>query len=141
MSLHHSGRCLCGNVSYEVSGSPIIVAQCHCDECRRLSGTGHTIGAVFEAKNFTLNGKVGEHQYKSSKASLVTRSFCPDCGSPIFGRNTKMPDHVSIPLGTMEDASDLSVEVVVFERDRKHWDQLGEDVASFETQPNWKPGS
>lgn len=39
----------------------------------------------------------------------------------------------------MDDASGLAVEVVIFERDKPHWDQLGQDVVSFATQPDWKP--
>ena len=41
----------------------------------------------------------------------------------------------------MDDASGLNVEVVLFERDKPHWDRLGEEVVSFETQPDWKPES
>jgi len=39
----------------------------------------------------------------------------------------------------MDDASDLKIEVVIFERDKPHWDELPEDVVSFKTQPDWKP--
>ncbi len=44
-------------------------------------------------------------------------------------------------LGSMDNANGLEVEVVIFERDRQHWDRLSEDIASFETQPDWKPDS
>jgi hypothetical protein len=39
----------------------------------------------------------------------------------------------------MEDASDLRVQVVIFARDKQHWDALGDDVMAFETQPDWTP--
>jgi hypothetical protein len=39
----------------------------------------------------------------------------------------------------MDDASGLEIEVVIFERDKPHWDQLGKDVVSFATQPDWTP--
>lgn len=39
----------------------------------------------------------------------------------------------------MDDASDLDIQVVIFERDKQQWDRLPEDVVSFETQPDWKP--
>jgi len=35
---------------------------------------------------------------------------------------------------------DWNVEVVIFERDKPHWDQLGKRALSpFATQLNWKP--
>ncbi len=137
----YSGHCLCGSVSYEVTGAPVIVAQCHCEECRRLSGTGHTIGAMFSKKHFHINGELGEYKYASSKDSEVTKGFCSKCGSPIYGRNTRSPEHITLSLGTMDDANDLAVQVVVFARDKQPWDELNEDAVCFQTQPDWKPDS
>jgi hypothetical protein len=104
-----------------------------------MSGTGHTVGAVFSSAAVTLSGKLSEFSYESGKASQVTRTFCACCGSPIYGTNTRMPDHQTFTLGTMDVTTGLEVQVVIFERDKKHWDQLGEDVVSFPTQPDWKP--
>lgn len=139
MTKKFTGKCLCGAVTYAADGPPIVVAQCHCEECRRLSGTGHTIGAMFHSDAVTISGNLGEYCYSSDKNSKVTKAFCAQCGSPIYGKNTRMPDHITLTLGTMDDADGLAVEVVVFERDKPHWDQLGKDVVSFATQPDWKP--
>ncbi|WP_439148569.1 GFA family protein [Sulfitobacter sp.] len=139
MTQKYTGKCLCGAVSYAAEGIPNVVAQCHCNECRRSSGTGHTVGAMFAAKAVTISGNLTRFTYLSDKGSEVTKAFCATCGSPIFGRNTRMPDHLTLSLGTMDDAADLSVEVVIFERDKPHWDALGEDVVCFATQPDWTP--
>ncbi|MEP1572525.1 GFA family protein [Roseibium album] len=139
--MNFSGKCLCGAVSYEADSAPIVVAQCHCDECRRLSGTGHTVGAMFHTKSVSLKGNLHKFTYISAKGSEVTKASCATCGSPIFGTNSHTPDHITMTLGSMDNANGLEVEVVIFERDRQHWDRLSEDVASFETQPDWKPDS
>lgn len=94
---------------------------------------------MFISDLVTLSGKLSEFSYDSGKGSQVTKAFCSNCGSPIYGKNTRMPDHLTLSLGTMDDASGLAVEVVIFERDKPHWDQLGQDVVSFATQPDWKP--
>ena len=39
----------------------------------------------------------------------------------------------------MDDAEGLAIKVVIFQRGKQHWDQLGSDVISFATQPDWKP--
>ncbi|PCJ93145.1 MAG: aldehyde-activating protein [Hyphomicrobiales bacterium] len=133
------GKCLCGAVTYEAVGQPVIVAQCHCEECRKLSGTGHTIGAMFPSSAVSLSGALSTYKYVSGKGSEVSKAFCAQCGSPIYGKNSGMPDHLTLTLGSMDDAAGLNVEVVIFERDKQHWDQLGADVMSFVTQPDWKP--
>lgn len=139
MDIKFTGCCLCGAVTYVANGPPIIVAQCHCEECRRLSGTGHTIGAMFTSQSVVVSGKLSEFRYISGKTSQVTRAFCATCGSPVYGTNTRSPNHLTLTLGTMDDARGLGVEVVIFERDKPHWDQLGADVVSFDTQPDWTP--
>lgn len=135
----YTGRCLCGDVTYVANGPPVVVAQCHCEECRRLSGTGHTIGAMFAAEAVTLHGNLGTFRYKSGKNADVTKAFCAACGSPILGTSSRTPGHVTLPLGTMDNADGLEVQVVIFERDRPHWDCLGEEVIVFRTQPDWDP--
>ncbi|MEM9630842.1 MAG: GFA family protein [Pseudomonadota bacterium] len=137
--MKYSGKCLCGAISYEATGSPIVVAQCHCEECRRLSGTGHTVGAMFPVGSVTMSGQLQKFKYTSANGSEVTKAFCASCGSPIFGTNSRTPDHLTLSLGSMDDASDLDIQVVIFERDKQQWDRLPEDVVSFETQPDWKP--
>jgi hypothetical protein len=139
MKPEFTGRCLCGAVHFNVTAAPVVVAQCHCDECRRLSGTGHSIGAMFPRAAVQIEGDFAEYSYQGALGATVTKGFCPRCGSPIFGRNTRAPDHITLPLGAFDDAVDLSVQVVIFERDRPHWDQLGSDVARFHTQPDWTP--
>lgn len=136
-----SGRCLCGAVTYRADGPPIVVAQCHCEECRRLSGTGHTVGAMFHISNVTVNGQLGRYSYTSNNGSEVTKSFCPGCGSPIWGQNTRLPDHLTLTLGTMDNTADLEVQVVIFDQEKRHWDQLGADIVTFAGQPDWKPGN
>jgi hypothetical protein len=94
---------------------------------------------MFPANAVTLHGQIHEHSYLSDKNSTVTKGFCATCGSPLYGKNTRLPDHITLTLGTFDDASGLEVEVVIFARDKPHWDQLSDDVASFATQPDWKP--
>ena len=135
----YTGKCLCGEITYVAEGPPVIVAQCHCDACKRLSGTGHTVGALFASNAVTLRGSMREFSYVSDKGTQVTKVSCATCASPIYGKNTGMPDHLTLTLGSMDDASDLEIDVVIYTRDRPHWDQLQEGVASFATQPDWKP--
>ena len=139
MKNKYSGNCLCGAITYEADGQPIVVAQCHCDECRRLSGTGHTVGAMFSSEAVTLSGTLRKFKYLSGKGSEVSKAFCAQCGSPIYGTNSRIPNHLTLTLGSMNDATGLDVQVVIFARDKQHWDQLGQDVMSFATQPDWTP--
>jgi hypothetical protein len=94
---------------------------------------------MFLSQGLELSGEPGEFGYTSNNGSEVTKGFCRSCGSPIFGMNTRSPNHVTLSLGTMDDADGLAVQVVIYARAKKHWDTIDEGVASFETHPDWQP--
>ncbi len=139
MTKTYSGACLCGAIRFHAAGRPKIVAQCHCEECRRHSGTGHAIGAMFAKNAVEITGSLSTYTYVSAKGSQVTKAFCETCGSPIYGTNSQTPDFLTVALGAMDDADDLQIEVVIFARDKPNWDSAGQSVACFETQPDWTP--
>jgi hypothetical protein len=60
-----TGRCLCGAVTYEVDGDPVVVAHCHCADCQRVSGAGHTTGAMFPASKLVIRGAAGHSMHKT----------------------------------------------------------------------------
>ena len=133
------GRCLCGAVQYEVVGAPRIVAHCHCEDCQRLTGAGHSTGAMYAVDRFRIRGPIREYVLTSDAGNRVTRVFCPACGSPICGRNSGMEGFVTVSLGTLDDSSVFRPDVVVFARNRKPWDAMDDSVPTFEAQPTWRP--
>jgi hypothetical protein len=134
-----TGRCLCGEVTYEIEGDPVAVAHCHCTDCQRLSGAGHSTGAMFSADKIRVQGTVSEFRLESEAESGVTRTFCPRCGSPLFGRNTRMPRFMTVSVETLDDPNNVSPQVVVFARTRRTWDLMDSALPIFDTQPDWKP--
>jgi len=133
------GGCLCGAIRYEVIGEPVIVAHCHCVDCQKASGAGHSTGAMYSLDKFSLTGKVSEYIVTSNNSTEVSRVFCPTCGSSLFGKNTGSPDYVTISLGTLDDASSFIPEVRIFTNNCMPWDNMDEAIESFGEQPEWSP--
>ena len=77
--MKYTGKCLCGEVTYTADAPPVVVAQCHCEECRRLSGTGHTVGAMFVSRVVTVNGKLREFSY--SLDNVLCAEYLADLAS------------------------------------------------------------
>jgi len=136
----HQGGCLCGAVRYEVEGQPLVVAHCHCEECQRGSGAGHSTGAMFPLDGFRLTGRVEAYKYTSDNGNEVTKTFCPTCGSPIFGENNGMQGYLTVTLGTIDDSTEFKAQVVIFARNQNPWDIMDQNLPTFKDQPNWKPG-
>jgi hypothetical protein len=134
-----TGRCLCGACGYEIDGDPIVVAHCHCVDCQRLTGTGHSTGAMFAEGGVSLSGPSASYSISSESGNTVTRIFCSKCGSPLFGKNTGMTGFMTVSLGTLDSPDDLVPQVVVFARSRRSWDVVDESLPIYEAQPDWKP--
>ena len=134
-----TGRCLCGECSYEIDGDAIVVAQCYCLDCQRTSGTGHSTGAMFAEDGVRISGNPATFSVTSESGNAVTRLFCGTCGSPLFGKNTGMPGFVTVTMGTLDTSDDLLPQVAIFTRTSMPWDTTSSSVQSYEAQPSWRP--
>jgi hypothetical protein len=94
---------------------------------------------MFAADKFKVRGDVSEFRLDSETGSIVTRTFCPRCGSPLFGRNSRMTGFVTVSVGTLEDPNSVTPQVVIFDRSRRQWDSIDGHLPTFEAQPRWKP--
>jgi hypothetical protein len=96
-----TGRCLCGDVRYEITGPLGPVIYCHCSQCRRASGSAFATNASVAAKNFRItSGKDRLVEYESSPGKL--RGFCGRCGSPVSSRVLDAPEIVRVRLGLLD---------------------------------------
>ena len=97
-----TGRCLCGSVTFELSGSPNKVGACHCRQCQRWSGSVFAVGARFPESAFKLTS--GE--MKVYRQEIMERGFCSKCGSPFiywYLAEEMAAGNVWISLGTLDE--------------------------------------
>ncbi len=134
-----TGRCLCGACSYEIDGDPIVVAICHCTDCQRSSGAGHSTGAMYAEAGIRLSGQLASYERQSNAGHCVTRLFCATCGSPLFGRNSGMLGVMTVTMGTLDASEGMLPDVEIFTRSRRDWDRPNSALQSYEAQPDWKP--
>ncbi len=96
-----TGRCLCGDVRFEVQGKLGAFAYCHCTSCRRASGTAFTANSpVRVAQLQWTSGRESVLEYESSPGKF--RAFCRRCGSPIYARRVARPEWLSLRLGLID---------------------------------------
>ncbi|MFV8432954.1 GFA family protein [Vibrio owensii] len=95
------GNCLCGEVSFELTGEFSPAYQCHCSRCCRVSGTLFTSVLVVRKDNFKwLSGRESISCYVSS--SGFKSEFCRSCGSPVPSINSDQ-DTYRVPTGLISD--------------------------------------
>src|SRR5215831_14379516 len=98
----HRGSCLCGGIRYELGSQLRAITHCHCAMCRKAHGAAFaTHGGVSKNSLSVVSGADLLKEYRSS--SLVTRSFCSQCGSQLFWSKSG-EDWVAVALGTLDTA-------------------------------------
>lgn len=99
-----TGRCLCGAVTFVVTGELREVVNCHCVRCRRF--TGHHMAAT--------STRTADLQVQDPSATLiwfdpvddVSYGFCARCGSSLFWRSGDGQE-TSVCAGTLDPPTGL----------------------------------
>jgi len=113
-----SGHCYCGAIKFEIDGDPYWVGHCHCESCRRASGSAMTTFAGFKLEQVTFSGA---ERSRRTTDDGVTRSFCADCGSPIGYESNIRPDEIHLHLGLFDDLDRLKPQDHSFLEEKASW--------------------
>lgn len=98
-----TGHCLCGAVQYRVEAPPLWQAHCHCESCRRATGSGFTSFFGVADGAWAWTGALPA-TYASSPG--VERSFCATCGTPMAYRGARFPDEMHFYAATLDRPED-----------------------------------
>ena len=112
-------------VRYESGASAEFSLHCQCRQCQRASGTGHGTSIVVPLETFSLAGALSFYDQESDRGTIVSRGFCPVCGSPVLNKNSGFPDKRYIHVGSLDDPSGFRPDVVVFSDSAQPWDYMG----------------
>ena len=98
-----TGSCLCGSVNYKSNSDPLVIQNCHCDQCRRATGSVYLTNLFIKEENFEITGEVNNYTHLSDAGNNMKKYFCPKCGSQVFGKNSGRPGIITIRAGTINE--------------------------------------
>lgn len=128
-----NGRCLCGNIQFSIQGNHLGIYQCHCSECRKITGSSGNSSCVIPTERFTwINGKsnISSYMHESGYRS----DFCSQCGSPA-PNIMKNGSFYWVPAGALEDTGHTEVVAHLCVASRARWDSVPDQGVHFETVP------
>lgn len=122
------GHCLCHDIEYEFDGTPLWIAHCHCESCRR-----HTSSALA-----TFVGvKVDQFRYLKGEPAVyesspkVRRYFCARCGSPMAYAADRYPGEVHLYIGTLDNPAGFMPKGHVHTSEQLPWFEVHDDLPRF----------
>ncbi len=73
-----TGRCLCGAVTWELTGDLIATAICHCDHCQRQSGGAFSVNLIALESQLSVSGDLKTYEDRGEHGDdvYVRRRFC-----------------------------------------------------------------
>ena len=98
-----TGRCLCGAVQVSIRNLKGTMGACHCENCRRWTGSA-LLAITVPPADIAVVGSDRVATYRSS--DWATRSFCSVCGSTLWYRLTvPTPEDglYEIPVGLLDN--------------------------------------
>ena len=87
----YPGKCYCGAVTIEVTGTPEGMGYCHCNACRAYIGAPINAFTLWKPENVKIT-KGEEFLGKFQSSDMSVRRFCTKCGGNV------MTDHAGLGL-------------------------------------------
>jgi hypothetical protein len=135
MTTPFSGGCACGSIRYVCSRAPVAMLNCHCQDCQRSSGAPFASGVIVRVSDIEITGTPKTHSVRAGSGSITTRSFCPDCGSPLFARSEAAP-FMSIRFPTLDNPLEFRPMLDIWTSSAQPWICLDEAIPHYPQIPD-----
>ena len=123
-----TGGCLCGAVRYQCGAPVIPPCFCHCESCRRASGSHVVAWATVPRESFrVIAGALHSH----ASSPPVRRQFCEQCGTPITYSNAEWPDTIDITIATLDRPDAMEPVEHIWMQDAVNWDRPNDGLSQF----------
>ncbi len=125
-SLPLTGHCGCGAVRFEIAEPLAGAAYCHCTRCQRRSGTAAPASAKIAPGSLQLTA--GEEQLRDwTPPGGLSKAFCGECGSALFGRDPESGEISVVRLGAVDGDPGIRPQAHQFVAYAAPWEPIAED--------------
>ncbi len=120
-----TGRCLCGAVTFAFTGKANWCGHCHCESCRRATGSPFTtfIGVDYDKFRYT-----GAEPKRRQSSEGVHRSFCGACGTPIAYESARFAHEIHLYVATLDHPEAMTPTFHVHCADKLPWIDLADGL-------------
>lgn len=122
------GRCMCGDIRYELHQKPAFMGICHCKHCQRQSGSAFSTMAGVPHESFTLlRGTPTIFRGSGDSGESTEIGFCGRCGSPVYTLLANQADMIYVKTGTLDDTNWFEPQFHVWCAQKQQWVDLDTD--------------
>ena len=115
------------------------MGDCYCVDCRKSSGTSHCSHVVVPEAALAVSGEVTVYERPADSGNIVRRAFCGTCGSPIYSKNSRMPDKVFLRASVLDTHEDIAPQMTVYASRAPGWTRIDHTRPVFDIRPDRRP--
>lgn len=130
-----TGNCLCGNVSFEADGDIAMMGNCHCTDCQQASGSPFATLVFMAEADVKISGETQRFEHKVDSGNTLSKDFCPNCGSQMFGGNPARPGVIGLRAGSINEKEHVKPQFNVYVSSKAPCTILDETIPAFEKMP------
>jgi len=135
-SLPLTGSCQCGAIRYRIARAPLMIYNCHCTNCQKISGSAFsTPMAVMEDSFQITQGDPRKLEWASDVGSMRYGLFCGDCGNRVAHGQTPTRGVLSIRSGTLDDTSWIIPVGDIWTTSAQSWTKMSPERLQYPRQP------
>jgi len=130
------GGCLCGAIRFEVEGEPVARAQCHCRQCRYISGGSANLLIGFLQDGLSYKKGTPSSYTRPNVENAAERVFCAACGTPLMSLSPAMPGVALLKAGCLDDPSLFGqADMAIYMAEKEDYLLVSDEVPQFDTMP------
>tara|TARA_B100001109_G_scaffold255644_2_gene259730 strand:- start:13730 stop:14182 length:453 start_codon:yes stop_codon:yes gene_type:complete len=129
----HSGSCLCGSVSFKVTGEFNGFYLCHCKHCQKDTGSAYAANLFSQSAELVWQSGADTVTCFTLPGTRHNKSFCKLCGSAL--PSTQIPGLLVVPAGCLDTEISMVPTAHIFLSSKAVWDENSEDVPRLEGLP------
>lgn len=125
-----TGSCCCGDVAFTLEDNFSDFYFCHCEQCRKLTGSAHAANLLTSPGNISwVNGADKIRRYDHPERTF-SKAFCENCGSglPFLNQSGKS---LIVPAGSLNEEPSKKLDAQIFWGEETEWHKVGANVAKF----------
>jgi hypothetical protein len=77
-----TGRCACGNITYETDAEPLVMMNCHCRDYQHASGSAFALVMAFRTDRLRLSGELKHFAVTTDRGNYARTWLLSDLWEP-----------------------------------------------------------